>query len=183
MKKQGVLYNITGLAGVGKTTMGEIFYKYLKERRNDVVFMDGDILRGIDGDALSSEEYKGLEYTKEYRIAQGIYVYNYFKLLLEQNINIVYCTISLFDELTNWRYEHFENNVDIYIETPMEILKKNNKKNLYSGEVKDVVGMDIPFDMPKDITTYIHNDFTRDPEDIVKEIIEDLRKKGKLIVD
>ena len=172
--KQGTFYMFTGLAGVGKTEFGTRFYNYLKSKRNDVILFDGDVMR--------STYYSGLGYTREERILSALNCAQVSKALLEQGINIVYCAIELFDEVMEWRYNNFENYVEIYIETPMEILKKNNKKNLYSGEVKDVVGMDIPFDIPKHQFYKIENDFTRSPQDIVEDLIEKLREQNKLIV-
>ncbi len=172
--KQGTFYGFIGLAGVGKTEMAMRLYDYLKSQRNDVVFFDGDILRDV--------EYTVCGYTRQERVEDSFHFNKMIKLLLDQGINIVYSTIGLFDEVMEWQYQNYENYVEIYITTPMEILKKNNKKNLYSGEIKDVIGMDIPFDEPKHTTCHVYNDFTKDPQQIVEDIIKELREKGKLIV-
>ena len=41
------LYWINGLSGAGKTTIASLFHSYLLDIKNNVVYLDGDILRGI----------------------------------------------------------------------------------------------------------------------------------------
>ena len=45
--KKGTVYFFTGLAGAGKTTIGGLFYRRMKERKNDLVLLDGDQLRRL----------------------------------------------------------------------------------------------------------------------------------------
>ena len=42
MNEKGTVYFFTGLAGAGKTTIGGLFYRRLKEKKNDLVLLDGD---------------------------------------------------------------------------------------------------------------------------------------------
>ena len=53
------VYWITGLSGAGKTTIGKLLYKKMKEKHPNTVFLDGDTLRKVFGDDLG--------YTKEDR--------------------------------------------------------------------------------------------------------------------
>ena len=48
MDEKGSVYFFTGLAGAGKTTVGGLFYRRLKERRPDAVLIDGDQCRTAD---------------------------------------------------------------------------------------------------------------------------------------
>ncbi len=43
----GTVYWITGLAGSGKTTIGNLLYKIIKSSKNDIVLLDGDKLREL----------------------------------------------------------------------------------------------------------------------------------------
>ena len=47
--KKGTVYFFTGLAGAGKTTIGGLFYRRLKERKSNVFLADGDQVRNIFG--------------------------------------------------------------------------------------------------------------------------------------
>ena len=44
---KGNLYWITGLSGAGKTTIGTLLYEYLKSKKDNVVFIDGDKTREV----------------------------------------------------------------------------------------------------------------------------------------
>ena len=55
---QGTTYWITGLSGAGKTTIGKSLYQYLLQKKSNVVFLDGDILRQV---------YQAGDYTLEGR--------------------------------------------------------------------------------------------------------------------
>jgi signal recognition particle GTPase len=43
----GTVYWVTGLSGAGKTTVGSKLYSTLKEKKSNVVMLDGDILRNV----------------------------------------------------------------------------------------------------------------------------------------
>lgn len=45
--KKGTLYWITGLSGSGKTTIGTALYYRLKNEQDDLVILDGDILKKV----------------------------------------------------------------------------------------------------------------------------------------
>lgn len=50
--EKGILYWITGLSGAGKTTIGNTLYYELKKKNNNLVILDGDILKNLVGDSL-----------------------------------------------------------------------------------------------------------------------------------
>lgn len=45
--KKGQLYWITGLSGAGKTTIGKLLYQKLSEKYENIVFLDGDIMKKV----------------------------------------------------------------------------------------------------------------------------------------
>ena len=64
--EKGTVYFFTGLAGAGKTTIGGLFYRRLKEKKPNVVMLDGDQLR-----RLSTNKYSG--YSTEERRKGAFY--------------------------------------------------------------------------------------------------------------
>ena len=42
-KKTGTVYWVTGLSGAGKTTIGSLLYERLRNQKENVIFLDGDI--------------------------------------------------------------------------------------------------------------------------------------------
>lgn len=62
--EKGILYWITGLSGAGKTTVGNALYYELRKYKDNVVILDGDILKRLVGDSLgySKEDRKKRAY-------------------------------------------------------------------------------------------------------------------------
>ena len=169
--KKGTVYWITGLSGAGKTTVGTLLFTYLKERKDTVVFLDGDILRSVyisGGGGYSTEERKKIAY-QDCRMC---------RMLSEQDIDVVYCGISMYEECRAWNRENIENFNVIYLSVPMEILIKRDKKQLYSkalkGEVSQVVGIDLPFDEPVNPEVLVDNSGVYTPEEVLKYMIKKL---------
>ena len=67
---------------------------------------------------------------------------------------------------------------EVYIEVPVIISTERNQKNLYSdvknGNTKDVVGMDLELQLPKNPDVLLFNDGTKTPEEIFETLIENL---------
>ena len=95
------LYWITGLSGAGNTTIGTLFYFYLQETKNNVVYLDRDNLREIFGD---KQQYSPLE-----RKILSMGYSRLCKMLTEQGIDVVIATISMFHEVREWNQTNFKN--------------------------------------------------------------------------
>ena len=65
----------------------------------------------------------------------------------------------------DWCKKNVKNYFEIFINTPIEILKKRDYKKLYknafSGKIKNVVGVDIKFIKPKNPDLIINNSSTK----------------------
>ena len=154
---EGRLYWITGLAGAGKTTIGTLLYQYLKEQYSNTVIFDGDVLRQVFGNDLG--------YSREERFQCAMRYSRLCKLLVDQGIHVICCTISMFDEVREWNRAHIDNYLEIYIKVPIWVLEERNQKNLYQearkGSVKDVVGVDLELQFPKNPDILIINEIGR----------------------
>lgn len=144
---------ITGLAGAGKTTIGKEIYKKLKVEYPNTVFLDGDIIRDIMGNDLG--------HTNEDREKNGWRICKLCKHLDAQNIHVVACILSNFQGQRDWNRGNFSEYKEVYIDVPMDVLVERNQKGLYSdalaGKVKNVVGVDIPFNKPLNPDVVIDN--------------------------
>ena len=161
MSEKGTVYFFTGLAGAGKTTIGGLFHRRLKGRRPNVVVLDGDQIRPVyneDIDYTDSGRLKGARRT--FRVA---------RMLADQGIGVVVCSICMYSAVRDWNREHIQNYKEIYIKVTRETLFRRNQKGLYSAG-KDVVGVDLPFDEPKNPDVVIHNDGSESPEAIVARL-------------
>jgi adenylylsulfate kinase-like enzyme len=159
---------ITGLSGSGKTTIGREVYERLKSLHVNTIFLDGDSFREIMGNDLG--------HTPQDRFKIATRIHKMCKFLVLQNINVVCATMSLFKEIHELNREEIEDYYEIFIECSMEELIKRDQKGLYSeaiaGKRDDVVGVNLPFDKPKNCNLIIDN----------SEKV-DLDKKAKMILD
>ena len=159
------MYFFTGLAGAGKTTLGSAFYRRRKAQNNATLLLDGDQLREfIPCGGYSTQE----------RLSSGMQMFRICKLFTDQNIDVVYCSISMYDEIRDWNRRNFQNYREIYVKVRMDTLYRRDQKQLYSSGAKQVVGMDLPYDEPKQPTVVIENDDDEPPEILVDRIEEAL---------
>jgi len=145
---------VTGLAGSGKTTIGRGIYTWLRKRKPNVVFLDGDELRQV----LSATEAHG----PAERLSLAMTYCRLCKALCEQGIEVVCATISLFRECHRWNREHFPRYFEVYLDVPLGTLVARDHNRLYSraltGDVRNVVGLDLEFAPPPRPDLVIRND-------------------------
>lgn len=161
----GTVYWITGLSGAGKTTIGDLFFKRLREEKKSVLFLDGDTLREVFGNDLG--------YSREDRFRCAMRYSRLCRLLAEQGQDIVICTISMFHEVRRWDRKNIKKYKEIYIEVPMEVLEQRNQKGLYQSG-NDVVGVDLETELPQNPDLVIKNDGNLPPQALVADIWNEL---------
>lgn len=165
MSKKGTVYFFTGLAGAGKTTLGGLFYERMKARKNDVVLLDGDQLRRLSIDFSTAPTY-----STQARRSGAFFNFELCRLLAEQNIDVILCSIAMYDDVRAWGRENIENYKEIYIKVKWETLYKRDQKGLYSSGTKNVVGVDLLCEEPKCPDFIIENDGQETPEEIIERL-------------
>ena len=139
----GKCYWVTGLSATGKTTLSKLLVDYLRNTGKTIVHLDGDELREVLSDNA---------YTREERIALGMRYSRLCKLLTSQGVDVVIAVIGLFKELHVWNRENISGYVEVFIDTPMDELKRRDPKGIYakvlSGEISNVAGVDMKIDKP-----------------------------------
>ena len=173
MSEKGTVYFFTGLAGAGKTTIGGLFYRRLKEKKPDAVLVDGDQARTVAGHSASDGQVL-LEdrYTTEARKAGARGMFQRVKGLAEQGVDVVVCSISMYTEIRAWNRENIENYREVYLRVTRETLYRRDQKKLYSSGTKNVVGVDLPWDEPGHSSIVIQNDGEETPEEIVEQLLK-----------
>lgn len=165
--KKGTVYWITGLSGAGKTTIGTELLNYIKEKKNNVVILDGDALR---------EVYRNSDYTLEGRKEIAFRTARLCRMLSDQGIDVVCCIIAMFDDVRRWNRENIYKYKEMYIKVEMEVLIERDQKQLYSRaikkEINNVMGIDLEFEEPITPDIIINNNGDKNPKKLVKEIVE-----------
>ena len=84
----------------------------------------------------------------------------------------------MFDECRNWNRENISTYKEIYLKVSIDELIKRDQKELYTKairkEIKNVIGIDIDFEEPKQPDLLIDNNGEISPKDIVNYIILNL---------
>ncbi len=173
---KGMVYWITGLSGAGKTTIGNALYYRICEKKNNVVILDGDVLKQLVGNELGYSREGRLERAKRYS--------NLCKVLSNQGIDVIICTIAMFKSVRDYNRKYIENYVEIYLEVSEETLKRRDRKGLYSGYqagiVKNIVGVDQKVEFPENPDILIKNDgkFTiKECVDLIEKNIPQRKEK------
>ncbi len=165
--EKGKLYWLTGLAGAGKTTIGTLLCDEIRRRKPNVFLLDGDVARWAFNDLNG--------YTREDRKAIAFRNGRVCKMLTDQNIDVVCCTICMFDGIREWNRKNISNYREIFIDVPIEVLIARDKKNLYSGakdgKIQNVAGFDVNVELPKSPDLRIVNDSSETPKEILKKIL------------
>lgn len=155
----GDCYWLTGLSGAGKSTIGKQLYRLLRQEKDAVVLLDGDQMRAVFSKTTSYDmaSRKELAYTYA-RLC---------KLLTDQGQDVVCATISMFQDVRDWNRAKIPNYREIYIEVSKQTLITRDQKQLYSralaGEVKDVMGMDLEFQAPRNPDLVLANEGDQSP--------------------
>lgn len=166
--KAGVLYWITGLPGAGKTTIGLELYYELKKKGHNVVILDGDVLLSIfseSGFSVADRYARAQKYAK------------LCKVLTDQGLTVVCCTIAMFDEVRAWNRENIKRYVEIYLKVSDVTLQKRDYKKMYSLSEDNIYrscvpGNDVCVELPTNADIIIENDGERGIKECVKEILE-----------
>lgn len=144
---------IIGLSGAGKTTLANEVITHVRKMQNNVILIDGDMIREIFGNDLG--------YTLEDRRINADRICKLGKFLDEQGINVVCAILSLFVESRTWNRKNLENYFEVYIDAPVKQLINRDSKGIYKkyqeGEITNVAGMDIDFPIPDHADMVIRN--------------------------
>lgn len=135
---------IIGLSGAGKTTLAEKVVEQLRDNNDNVILLDGDVLREVFGGDT--------DHTLEGRAKNAKRLSHLSKFLADQKIHVVAAILSIFPEWQKWNRDNITDYCQVYVNVPLDVLLRREIKGLYAsalkGSIKNVVGMDIDFPEP-----------------------------------
>ena len=106
---------ITGISASGKSTLGKYFFKKFKNKKKNTIFFDGDEFRKIFHDDI--------KYTLKDRDTNAIRLTSLVKYLSDQKTNIIISANITSQKFRDWCKKNVKNYFEIFINTPIEILK------------------------------------------------------------
>ena len=169
----GTLYWLTGLPGAGKTTIGRELLRKLQLRKPNVVMLDGDALREIMGFTTTA-------YAPADRLKLAMQYSRLCQHLVEQGIDVVCATVSMFHEVRSHNRNSFDSYFEVYVRVPMDVLVARDTKALYSRALKEeiphVPGVNLDYEEPENPDLIIDNNGSQPPCDLADVIQEESRK-------
>ena len=164
---------VIGLSGAGKTTLAKEVMSRAKKINKKLVHIDGDALREIfDND---------LGHSIDDRKKNAFRICKLSKFISDQGVDVICSILSLFPETRDWNRKNINNYFEVYIDTPLDQLKKRDYKGLYAkyerGEIQNVAGLDIEFVPPVNSNMVIQNNkeldsLLKNAELLIKKICE-----------
>ena len=131
---------LTGMSSSGKTTLAKNFIKIDKKNRYKFLNIDGDVIRDLFTEKLG--------FNVNDRIKQIERIQRFVKIIDQQNCNVVVSALYSNENLMLWNRNNFKNYFQVCLITSMKTLQQRDKKNLYSNETNNVVGIDIDWEPP-----------------------------------
>ena len=125
-----------GISGVGKTLIAIELYKILKKKIKNIIHIDGDKFRSI----LNND----IGYSLKDRNINASRIINFVRLLDEQKINVIVSANLTSQKYRRYCKKEFNKYIEVNISTDLNLLKKRDKKKIYSNKnLKNVVGFGI----------------------------------------
>ena len=167
-KTPGLLW-ITGLSGSGKTTISLELKKILSKKYSNIVLFDGDVLR------KKLNIKNSIFFTYKKRKTLGLKYVQLCKEFVEKDKFVIIAAMALIKDV-QVEYKKIKNNMDVFLDVPINELKKRDPKKLYkkyyTGEIKNMAGLDLKYDIPKNPTLLVKWNKTLKKQNIIKKILK-----------
>ncbi len=167
----GMVIWVTGLSGPGNTTLCNALRRLLKPSTPELALIDGDTLRLSFGD--------GLRYREEDHIIQVKRLQNLANVLSEQGLVVLVTAMYDQPELLAWNRKNLQNYHEVYLEAPVETVKRRDSKRLYDA-ARHVVGIDVPWHAPASPDITLDMDDPDGPEVLAQRVIDSVPRFARV---
>tara|TARA_E500000331_G_C17263555_1_gene716243 strand:+ start:2874 stop:3404 length:531 start_codon:yes stop_codon:yes gene_type:complete len=166
-KKPGYVIWVTGLSGSGKTSIAKGLKKEIESILKPTIVISGDDIRKI---------FKLKGHTYEDRKNYIKYYSNLCKFLSDQNVNVIFAVVGLFEFIRKWNRENLKNYIEVYIKSDLKKIIKLKRKNIYTKFKKNIVGRDIIPEFPQRPDIIVKNNLNVNLENLIKETSSKIKK-------
>jgi adenylyl-sulfate kinase len=144
MTERGVTVWLTGVPGVGKTTIARRLEEVLRARSLKVEVLDGDVIR--------TNLSKGLGYSKEDRDTNIRRIGFVCRLLARNGVVAIVAAVSPYRAARDEVRAQNGDFVEVYLKCPLEVLRQRDPKGMYAralrGEIPHFTGVSDPYEEP-----------------------------------
>lgn len=169
---------ITGISGVGKSTLAKELVQMLQDKAKPVLALDGDELREI----FAMDTNSGFGHNRNERLSLAFKYSKLCQMIANQRETVVIATISLFREIHEWNRKNLPNYIEVYLKVPLDELRQRDPKNIYknfdAGKIENVAGLDLSIDEPLIADFIAEYNPTRSAKQLAEELMEFIIKKG-----
>lgn len=163
----------TGLPSAGKSTQSEHLANTLRERGLKVEILDGDVVR--------TNLSHGLGFSREDRIVNVKRIGFVCELLSRNGVVAIAAAIAPYREARDHNRVKIGDYVEVYCKCPIEVLIERDVKGLYkkalAGEVKNMTGLQDPYEEPENPEVVVCTD-QESAEESVGRVIRHLEELG-----
>ena len=167
-KNKGILFWITGLPGSGKTSIAKLLHKRIEKIYGSSIIISGDEIR---------KDFNLKGYERKDRLKIGFMYSKLFRRIVNQNINVIFSGGALYEKIQNFNRKNINNYFEIFIDSNFF---KNKKIKRISKKSKNVVGINIKPEYPKNPNIRYYNNFNISLKSSSNIIFKLIQKKIKL---
>ena len=162
---------LTGIPGSGKTTLALELQKFYEQNGLPVEILDGDEIRKT----LS----KDLGFSPEHRKEHNRRVIFVAQILAKNGVTTIVPLISPYRETRAFARKEIPNFVEVWVKASVDECIKRDPKGLYkkaiAGEIKNLTGLQAPYEEPENAELIIDTE-AQTVEESIKQIISKLKK-------
>ena len=177
-KHKSFLIWLTGLSGSGKSTLAYAIEKQLYQLGCNAFVLDGDNVRAR---LCSDLDFSGNDRKENIRRVSEV-----ANLMMQSGTIAIVALISPFEaDRNSVRNSTLEGNfIEIYCKASLEVCESRDKKGIYklarSGQIKNLTGIDSPYEEPKNPELIIDTQ-SESLEVSITKIFDFLISEGKII--
>jgi len=158
------------MSASGKTAIANELYPLIKSKYKHTILLDGDVFRDLHNNDV--------DHSMEGRKKNGERICQMCHFLDKQGIHVICASLAPFHELREWNRANYSKYFEVFLDVPLNVLVQRDPKGLYkmamNGEMKNMVGIDLPFPTPRKPDVIVNNIGDRTPKEIAEEIFSKL---------